>query len=212
MGSWRDIVAEQMQLLGYVGLGGTVAGCVLGREDDARWCREVAREHGIEFSAHLVAPDIRLYETPTLQLVWEWARTADPGSTVLYFHTKGASAPDDANKVAWRRLMQRHVIAGWRENVPKLHVADALGVDWQDCPDFPHFSGNFWIARADWLASLQSPVSHSALYPDLWIAGSPWRRIHAEMWLGSEPWHLVESLACRTRSCGRTKFCGMTPP
>jgi hypothetical protein len=114
----------------------------------------------------------------------------------LYAHTKGVSNPGDSGKKAWRDIMTRHVIKKWEQNLAKLAEFDAIGVNWQDSPNLPHYQGNFWMARADWIASLDPPANYKT-FPDPNFANQPWARMHAEAWLGSKPWHHIESLRCR---------------
>jgi hypothetical protein len=68
-----------------------------------------------------------------------------------------------------------------------------------DNPSIPHFCGNFWMARCDWVASLTPPWVHrNNGGPE--IAGNPWVRMHAEMWLGHKFYHGVESLRGRNET------------
>ncbi len=89
------------------------------------------------------------------------------------------------------------MIADWKTVFPRLAINDALGVDWMDDPHFPHFCGNFWMARADWLASLEDHSTYKRSRPGFHWAGHPWERMNCELWLGSQPWHQIESLCCR---------------
>jgi len=183
IGTWRDVVREHAAIFSALDLHPTA--CVLGDQEAADYVATIwpVAYHGTD----------RLeYETPTLQRLWEDCR-ANPTGTVLYAHSKGVSQPTHVGKAAWRRLMDRHVIGDWRANMQRLAVADIVGVDWQHSKDYPHFAGNFWMARADWVAQLDSPSDYrSRGGPDL--AGNSWERMHAEMWLGSKPWHHLVSL------------------
>jgi hypothetical protein len=200
MNGWRAVVEEQLRLAAHVGLR-RMRSVILGTEDDAACCLGVAGKHGIVLQVADAIDDLQQYELPTLQLLYEFAcRCASP-VPVLYWHTKGVSAPEDRHKPTWRRLMQKHVVADWQTNVQNLAVADILGVNWQDSPAFPHFSGNFWMARSDWLAGLPSPREFQTRYSEhFYICGHSWKRMCAEMWLGCKPWHHVESLACRNET------------
>jgi len=186
MGNWREVFAEQVSLLDSVGL--TACGCVLGDPADVK---EVAKYIEVLDSSK----NLKRYEVITLQRAWKWA-VAHPGGAVLYLHTKGVSAPQHAGKVAWRRLMDHHVIRRWEENLQQLRSHDLVGVCWEDDPRWPHFCGNFWMARCDWLARLKSPAAYRDTKGPR-IAGNPWRRMCAELWVGSKACHDVVSLACR---------------
>jgi hypothetical protein len=187
LNNWRDVVQEQYDLFQSVGLR-PIAG-VLGSQEDAAWIKSLGIEIGY------TSPDMKNWETLTLQMLWEWC-LSHPAGSVLYVHSKGVTAPTSENKRAWRHLMAYYVIKRWRHNLHRLAVADVVGVDWQHSRSYPHFSGNFWMARSDWISHLPSPLKHrDAGGPN--IAGHGWRRMHCEMWLGSRPWHHVEHLCCQ---------------
>ena len=185
MGNYRDVIREHAAVFSALDLCPTA--CVLGDSDGLKFVESIwpVAYHGERFGE---------FETPTLQRLWEDCR-ANPTGAVMYVHSKGVSAPTDPVKAAWRRLMTRHVVGRWRENLDKLAIADILGVDWQQSASYPHFQGNFWMARADWIARLDSPTEHRARGGP-WIAGQMWDRMHAEMWVGSKAYHQVESLVC----------------
>ena len=190
MGNWREVVCEQMTTLTAAGI--IPQAYVLGTEDEARWVESQG--------ADIIGQDPRLdrYEIPTLTAAWEWAK-ANPAGSVLYLHTKGVSAPEDENKPAWRKLMMSALVEPIEANHALLARYDMVGVDWQNSPDYPHFSGNFWLSRADWVASLDSPEAYQES-KTIELCEQPWERICAEMWLGSRPWHSIKSLVCSDRN------------
>lgn len=186
MGNWKEVVEEQCRDLASAGIDPTVF--AIGSEEDMAWLRQL----GLDLVGS--STNLRDYETPTLALLDQWCQD-NPDGAVLYLHTKGVSRSNDKNKIAWRLLMMHYVVGNVRENLEKLRVADMVGVNWQNCARHPHFSGNFWMARADWINSLPSVEEYRAGGGPR-IAGHPWERMHAEMWLGSRPWHHIESLCC----------------
>ncbi len=197
MGNWRKVVREQLRLCHHVGLAEVHVG-ITGSVRDILELRELAGAVGVsvEFVSH--GEDLGAYEGPTLRAVWKWA-CEHPSGAVLYFHTKGVSAPSSAHKKHWRRLMGRQVISEWRRNLTSLRVHDVCGVSWQELPDFPHFTGNFWAARSDWVSHLQEPQKYRRRHPNLRWAGHSWdNRMYVETWLGSEQWHHVDSLVCKS--------------
>lgn len=177
--NWQDVVEEQWNLFREMGLR-PIAG-VLGSDEQLAWVCDL----GVDVGYH--SEDIGEYETPTLQMLYEWCHRHPCGS-VMYVHTKGVSAPHDANKTAWRKVMEHYIVRQWRENLFHLATADMVGVNWIHSPDYPHYSGNFWMARADWITHLASPEEHLAAGGPS-FSGQPWRRMHCEMWIGSKPWH-----------------------
>ncbi len=182
MGNWKEVVSEQVPLL----LGLDIHVTLLGSTADHDW---LEAETGIRSIRRLEG--LQNYETPTLQAAWEWS-CANPAGAVLYLHTKGVSKPQNRARTAWRHLMGEQLVARWRKNLERLAHADMIGVNWCETPS-PHFQGNFWMARAGWIARLPSPVSfRNRGGPDLF--GEPWDRMHAEVWLASGSAPIAESL------------------
>ena len=157
--------------------------------------KTIAEQAGINLSVIYQSTNFREYEHPTLLAIWEHA-TQEQDSAILYLHTKGVSHPNDACKRQWRRVMQRYLIADWRQNHMALAEYDFVGANWQDSASFPHYQGNFWMARCDWIAHLQNPAIYRAQNRHIVFAGQAWDRMHAELWLGSRPWHHLKSLVC----------------
>lgn len=186
MNNWREVFSEQEAMFSAVGLSPTA--CVLGTPADVEYVR---RFMPVAYSGE----DLHEYETPTLQRLWEWCRD-NPCSVVLYCHTKGVSRPDDANYQAWRRLMMLHVVVGWWENVERLASADVVGVNWWGKFYRPHFSGNFWMARADWINKLSSPTDYRDRNEPSPCDDRLWRQMCSEMWVGSRPGCRAYSLLC----------------
>ncbi len=199
MNTWRSIVREQLRLLAHVGLTRVTAG-LLGDAEDADTLLALAAAAGVTVTLGFQRPDLSLAELPTLALLHAWARGQASPAPVLYLHTKGVSRPADRHRVAWRRIMQRHVVVDWPRNAARLAAdADLVGVDWIDSPELPYFTGNVWMARSDWVAALDPPQVYRLTRPaDFAWGGEPWRdRMFAETWVASRPGPRVVSLACR---------------
>ena len=201
MGTWRRVVAEQAALFREAGLSPIV--CTLGPARPVRWIR---RAHNVIYSSD----DLHQYETPTLQRLWEWCQH-HPRAAVIYVHTKGVSTQTQKHR-AWRKLMEYWVVSQWRKNLPLLADHDAVGVNWRTSARLwptPHFTGTFWMARADWITQLCSPWEHRSVGHPEWerenqhaiaVQQATWPRMHAEMWIGSKPGCRTVSLACRNRA------------
>ena len=206
MNTWRSVAGEQLRLLAHVGLTAVTVG-LLGDREDAATVTALADRFGVTATVGFQQPDLSLAELPTLSLLHTWARDHPGGdATVLYLHTKGVSRPADRGRAAWRRLMQRHVVADWPANAARLAGtfpgagrADLVGVNWIDSPALPYFAGNVWMARADWVAALDPPHVYRLTRPADFVWGDePWRvRMFAETWVASRPGPRVASLACR---------------
>lgn len=126
-------------------------------------------EHGPETCAEL----------PTLCALQNWL----PGHedwAILYFHQKGSLYFGNATWAAWRRCMMGVVVYGWKSCVRDLEQGfDAAGPHYLTPQAFPiignvpYFGGNFWWAKASFLATL----------PKLDPNGPS--RYHAEVWIGT---------------------------
>lgn len=122
------------------------------------------------------------WEHLTLNEVRRWAQRQDSECAVLYAHTKGAYHGDEIN-TPWRQSMTRHLVGGWRQCVELLSDYDAVGCHWltpQEWPGAvtsPFFGGNFWWARASYLAGLPPLESDNRHDAEIWIGlGAP--RVH----------------------------------
>lgn len=189
MAGWEDSVTETFRLLAHAGIR-DVYGVVIGSPKIV----ELARSLGVNYHLLGISSDFSLCERPTLEHVGKYAR-ANPDAATLYMHSKGVSRPTDAIKIKWRRLMQKHLVLPWDANHRALTEYDMVGCFWQRSRDYPHFAGNFWMARNDWLASLQEINAYRDSRPDFLWAHQSWRgRMYCESWAGSAPWHHIKSL------------------
>lgn len=185
MGNWQEVVNEQLSLLREQDLRDVLVTFV---GEDWNWFDVTSRQSGVR--AYLVQQDSNIshYETFAMLLIERLAKESD--SPILYFHTKGVSAPGHDGKRRWRKLMEDHVIRKWRENLAPLVDHDVVGVNWLECPT-PHFSGNFWMARADWIRKLPDFVAYHS--------SRQFVRTNCEFWIGSAHGCRVHSLVYRNQ-------------
>jgi SAM-dependent methyltransferase len=193
IGNWREVVSEHFALLGKVGLHSAHMS-FLGEMEGLDHVMRCSADANVNVTIAWLDHRLTLYETPALKTIEDWVRINE--GSILYFHTKGVSAPNDPYKRRWRDLMNQHVICNWLENVRHLDEFDLVGVNWRHCPPISHFCGNFWWARSDWIRSL-APFDlyyENPRYPSNWDSG---RRLGCEFWISSsakEP--RVKSLFC----------------
>ena len=125
-------------------------------------------------------------EIGTLRFVWDEASALRADAYILYYHSKGVSRTGNLAVREWRRVMEYFCVERWREAVSTLERgADMAGVNWEEVP-YPHFSGNFWWARSEYVSGMQPLQRHSLIgsveqFPS--ILHSP--RHDAELWPGS---------------------------
>lgn len=125
------------------------------------------------------------FEQVTLRAMQAWARGRFHGEAAcLYAHTKGAYNPAPGS-AAWRQHMTRQVVTGWRDCVQLLGDGhDAAGPSWMMSPWYaaPFFAGNFWWARASYLARLPDvPRNLLNATPPGESGDNRW---DAEVWIG----------------------------
>jgi hypothetical protein len=178
---WRDIFHEQLECFQNAFLKPSVF--VLGTEEDASYVQRYLPLLG--FQANL-----GWFETPTLDELWKWSRE-HTDAAVLYCHSKGVSKPWNPNEKCWRQIMMYQVVARWREHLERLTESDCVGIYYNIHRSHPHYAGNFWIARADWVAHLPHPWEHRLWPRNGWLRPP---RFHAEAWLMSCPGHRVATL------------------
>ena len=191
MPGWELIVQEQLEVCKVANVE-EVFSCVLGSKEDLARLVKLAEVIGVRLVILDHKESLDYYERPTLREVWKWSK-ANPTGMVVYFHTKGVSNPADHHKRHWRRLMMKNVVWDWKECQRQAAVADVVGCAWQESADYPHFCGNIWVSRCDWLNKLQDPEEYRLSRPDFqWAGVHSWRnRMHVETWLGSIGWHHV---------------------
>lgn len=187
---WKPIVTEQLTQLVAAGLTKVHATHV---GDGEEWLIDEAARLGVELTLCEHQDDVRYFETPAMRLIERLARRGS--KPILYLHSKGVSY-DPASKGGrvyheWRKLMMRELVAEWRDNLDALtrggpdgESLDVIGVNWWKTRGSNHFSGNFWLASAEWLRALPKFETY---YRD---------RYSCECWIGVVPGARVRSLVC----------------
>jgi hypothetical protein len=105
----------------------------------------------------------------------------DNEGAVMYAHTKGA-ATSSPIQTRWRRQMTERVVVARSECEDALaRRYEAIGCYWISSEDWPgravpdprwgwgHFSGNFWVARCDYLRTLPAPSMTSRFGAEAWL-------------------------------------------
>jgi len=94
-----------------------------------------------------------LFEIPTLNKIISFSEQ-NPGDFVLYVHTKGVSHSDTYHELNdWIDMMLYFLIDSFA--IEMLYSFETVGCNFNEKPH-PHFSGNFWWARTDYLKKLKS--------------------------------------------------------
>lgn len=183
MNNWLDVVREQFLLLRESGLAPALAAI----NDTVRISH--VGQHLDEILTEAARQDVPVsvirsdgntdhYETFAMIEIDRLAKEEQVQRPFLYFHTKGVSNPGDWRKAPWRHAMEYHVVHKWRENVDLVanQERDAAGMNWWDHGD-EHFSGTFWVARADWIRQLPNFIDYHR--------SRGFERYSCELWIGS---------------------------
>ncbi|MEY4720266.1 MAG: hypothetical protein RL563_2884 [Pseudomonadota bacterium] len=118
--------------------------------------------------------DTELEEAPTLESLRQFCDKNDNWA-VLYLHTKGITqkTPETTD---WRELMEYFCIERWEDCLDKLQEHDTAGCLYMDqcyLGFHPHYSGNFWWARSEYIKTL----NHEYLTAGI--------RNNREFWIGT---------------------------
>ena len=152
-----DVMSEQLTLASESGLldaADEVVLCTNGKPESFNGAKEVLAEYENVTFVH-TSDSAGNWEYPTLDLLHqECASVPEEECYICYFHLKGLSRPNDAKAVEWRQYLNYWTIERWEDNVKKLDEGmDTVGVDFIEAP-WPHYSGNFWWARASYIRKI----------------------------------------------------------
>lgn len=118
----------------------------------------------------------------TLWWIRDYAKD-HPGEYVMFFHTKGITHDNQPNR-DWRNYMEYFVIERWRDCIQKLDEGyDCCGVLW-NCDKagnfHPHFSGQFYWVKTDYINTLdhQYLISANRYDGEFWIGTNKNSRIY----------------------------------
>lgn len=157
---WQPIAAEYLAAVRESGLPGKtltvgLVGAAASREYARDWWLERCPDRALTF----IQAD-QAWEHLTLRQLWADARELPPRAAMCYAHAKGVYRPSTHNTV-WRQSMTRRLIRDWAACVPLLECTQAVGCHWLTLAGLgaqtPVFGGNFWWARAGYIATLPDP-------------------------------------------------------
>jgi len=176
-GSWEKAAAEHAAALRWSAFTGNIAVGIVGEKQRRAAARRwLAREFG---PCEIAAEADTGFEQVTIRALHDWALTQQDEAAVLYAHTKGAANHSKHNDL-WRQSMTNWVVSEWRDCVKLLSDHDAVGCHWLTTGEYGDrlpgdmFGGNFWWARASYLASLPPVDDTNRHMAETWLAlGDP---------------------------------------
>lgn len=131
-------------------------------------------------------------EIPTIRTLKEFVDSSTEPCNILYLHLKG-TGNFRLGQHDWCDLMLHFNVIRWREAVDILNEGyDTCGVNWNANHEYPHYAGNFWWARSEYLKSLPpftypDPDTITWDSPSIFGFNNTYRH-DAEYWLGmNEP-------------------------
>ena len=193
--NWRDVVADQLATLVNCGVLDVARSLTISYHQSNASLRDVAELKRIVL-AHTggVAAEVRLvpssvnsapWEAAAIELVAGHCSSADPGieRLVFYMHTKGVTWYRPNWLVHFGRYRNYAPVLYWRKYLEYFIIqhphwclaalaggAGTCGVDLHTCGVPPHYSGNFWFARCDYVRTLPSSVQSDKYdTTEMWI-------------------------------------------
>jgi hypothetical protein len=192
MGNWEEVVEEQADVLERSGLA-KIAKIFVCKVGPASW----TPRRGMHLA--LDQPTLDRFEFPTLKLLYDESQNKD--FYCLYMHTKGVSKTVEhwdanakfyreklhlkriedlwKNEKEWRQYMQHFLVKKHQQCIAALDEYDIGGVSWSNHPR-PHFRGNFWWARSDYIRKLSDPYKMWCMLDELGM-----NRAGSEFWIGT---------------------------
>lgn len=110
--------------------------------------------------------DDTVTENYTYRKLWNDCQNED--MFLLYIHTKGITSVINHLKTGrvdqyinyyyWRQYLNWGVLESWYRCIEALKIYDVAGVNYYSKPA-PHFSGNFWWSKSDYIKKLPDPAT-----------------------------------------------------
>lgn len=166
--NWQEIFNEQMSLIQDSGLIDKIDLLHIGVNGNMIYNAENKK---IICS---INPNPHREEYDTLKSLKDFAES-NSDYKILYIHTKGVSigSPQTSD---WRQYMNYFNIEKWKDALTLLDEYDTIGCNYKEDSSYgrhPHFSGNFWWARSEYIRTLD----HTYLESDF--------RFNKEFWIGT---------------------------
>jgi hypothetical protein len=159
---WNEVMTDQMTKMSESGL--------LDRIDELHVCTNgnassfIAAQHATKEFDNMHWQHVNQHsligEYPTLNVLKNYCDTHTEEFLVMYVHLKSLSGWGDANRQDWRHYMDYWQLERWEDCVRVLQQGyETAGINYNDQSNgqndnWPHYSGNFWWARASYIRRL----------------------------------------------------------
>jgi hypothetical protein len=203
---WQNVMNDQLTKMSESGLLDHLDElhiCTNGNQDSFAQAKEYLSDYTNITWPH-VNDHAQIGEYPTLNYLKNYCDNSQEEFYVMYLHLKGLSKFGDPYRDSWRQYMDYWQIERWEDCVAVLDQNyETAGINYNDQPNvqnhsWPHYSGNFWWARASYIRRL-TPLND----PKTVVPGTPSKllyfpdgrgipldpgnyRYENEAWIGSE--------------------------
>jgi hypothetical protein len=173
MNHWESVLRDQAGKILFSGLYDIVETihCFCAGPE-ARRAARIIQSFGKKFTVEVCDPEDKSGERLTLMNIHRFITTTN--EKVLYLHTKGVTKlPPSENVFLWNFYMEYHLIRHYQRCLDLLEHADVVGLDFYP-QSLPHFSGNFWWARGEYLLTLADyarATGDKYTYTETWVCG-----------------------------------------
>ena len=171
IGNWKDVVLEQQKKIYQSGLYEKAEKIFCGVVGPIDF--QLSPEKSEKFEIVYSSENVEEYEFPTLAFMYDFCKK-NLDAQIFYIHTKGVSNLGSRPRRDWRRVLEYFIIERFEDCLNELQKVDIVGINWREGPQrriTPHFSGNFWWARASHIAFLPNFLDETV-------------RFNAEFWIG----------------------------
>jgi hypothetical protein len=216
LNNWQMVFAEMAECMYTSGLiegADKIVLCMNGRKENMDPIVSILQQNSDKIEVCYVNANAGKWEWPSINKLKEDIDASETEDDYIgYAHLKGLSRPDPTDKMAsdWRHMLSYFIIEKWKDNIDLLSQGyETSSINWTDAP-WPHYSGNFWWARSNYirrLSKIQDPStiafgSVSRYLPQLppVVLDSGNYRYEHEAWIGSNKPRHAELFA----SPGRT--------
>ena len=111
-----------------------------------------------------------MYETPTINLLYQHSLQEDLDFNVLYLHTKGVKHNNNnVNVNDWIDYLTYFNITKYETCINYLQEYDAVGVNLQNGNVETHYSGNFWWTKSQYIKKLTKCEYKNYNSPEFWL-------------------------------------------
>lgn len=188
---WNEVFDQQWECMEKSGLAKAADSIILMGNGRPRTFVPLvdSRENYPNIGFVSVSDSATLHEYPGLLYLHKQAKEATEPFNICYIHMKGLTRWGNPHVEDWKVWLNWCVIERWQDNVKALETHDTSGPNW-DMEPWPHHSSNFWWAKSEYVAGLDTLVHpHQKLitgktqfkpHPEI----NHWRFDH-EAWIGS---------------------------